>query len=110
MNFTPKPTPLRRQLEIHRFSFTVPFSPQLPETVDQTAARKNRGGKPLAAHWDELWATIAVSIYSGDLQPKTQADIERWMSSWLVDRDLDASVSSVRQRARTLWRKLDSAE
>ncbi len=36
--------------------------------------------KPLAAHWDEMWAAVAVMLYTGDLQPRTQADIERAMS------------------------------
>jgi hypothetical protein len=101
---------LHRQLEIHRYSFTVPHKGEVDRILHAPAAKKNRGGKPLAAHWDELWAAIAVKLYNGDLQPKTQADIERTMKDWLIANELDASDSAVRERARALWRKLESKE
>ena len=107
---------LRRQLEIQRFTFTVPqwplstVPPPAAALVPAPIVTKSRGGKPLAAHWDEMWAAVAVMLYEGDLQPKTQADIERTMKDWLAARDLDGGDSAVRTRARQLWQKLPKAE
>ena len=105
----------RRQLEIHRFTFTEPQSsflkaePPTPATHTSPSApqpQKNRGGKPLAEHWDGMWVAMAVMLYVGDLQPKTQADIERAMKDWLTAQGLDVGDTSVRDRARRLWAKL----
>jgi hypothetical protein len=102
---------LRRQLELHRFTFTVPYRPPPHEVVADAAATvpeapKAKGGKPLAAHWDDMWAAMAVALYSGDLEPDTQADIERAMADWLAARNLDAAESTLRGRAQKLWREL----
>lgn len=102
-----------RKLELHRFHFT---QPNVENTADiakfepptTSAESKNRGGKPLAKHWDEMWSSIAVQLYVGDLQPKTQADIERAMTGWFVDNSLDVGESTIRDRARQLWRKLQA--
>lgn len=104
---------LDRQLELHRFAFTVSASSSAARAVADAptaTVEKPKGGKPLAAHWDEMWAAIAVALYSGDLRPRTQADIERAMSDWLVAKGLDAAASTVRTRARPLWRRLEEAE
>ena len=53
---------LRRQLELHRFTFTVPHTPHVTSPsvdIPSTDPAKPKGGKPLAAHWDEMWAAIA---------------------------------------------------
>jgi hypothetical protein len=57
-----------------------------------------------------MWAALAVMLYTGDLQPKTQADIERAMKDWLAARDLHVGDTAVRGRARQLWQKLQEAE
>jgi len=101
---------LRRQLEIHRFTFTVPQRSSVPLGSPAIEAQKNRGGKPLAAHWDDMWAAIAVTLYSGDLKPRTQADIERAMKDSLAAKGIDASDSMVRSRARRLWQKLKDSD
>jgi hypothetical protein len=104
---------LGRQLELHRFTFVVPFSPRAVDptaNLPETAVAKPKGGKPLAAHWDEMWAAIAVALYTGDLQLRTQADIERAMKDWLASKDINAADSSVRKRAQQLWRKLQESE
>ena len=49
---------------------------------------------------------MAVALYSGDLEPDTQADIERAMAEWLTARNLDAAASTIRSRAQKLWREL----
>lgn len=108
---------LRRQLEIHRFTFTVPqttaltpelrrAAPSLVPELRRAAPEKNRGGKPLAAHWDEMWAAVAVMLYEGDLQPQTQADVERAMKDWFAANDIDVGDTAVRDRARKLWQRL----
>ncbi|HEX9752915.1 MAG TPA: hypothetical protein VGA46_05645, partial [Methyloceanibacter sp.] len=94
--FTDSRNQLRRQLEIHRFTFTVPRKPRTTVNLPDTVTTKPRGGKPLAAHWDEMWATIAVALFTGDLQPKTQADIERAMKDWLASNNVDAGDTAVR--------------
>ena len=104
-----------RLLEIHRFSF-VRTSPNdrksllPPRSLSSSVqAPKNKGGKPLAAHWDDMWASIAVSLWSGDLDPKTQADVKRAMLAWFDDQNIDISDTPVVERARALWLKIEAA-
>ncbi len=107
-------THLLRQLEIQRFTFIVPQPSSIPPATTVpppfTAQLKNRGGKPLADHWDRMWAAVAVMLYSGDLKPKTQADIERAMKDWLFANDFDVGDTAVRARARKLWQELVQSE
>lgn len=105
-----------RLLEIHRFTFTRPSITQFnqpqpaPATLDQGQPQKNKGGKPLAGHWDEMWSAIAVQLYVGDLQPRSQAEIERMMLGWFADRNLEIGETAIRERARQLWRKYGAAK
>jgi hypothetical protein len=96
---------INRQAELHRFTFTKTSSFPSPK-VEARSAPKNPGGKPLAAHWDEMWSSIAVMLFNGDLQPKTQADVENAMKDWFGGRDFDIGDTAVRARARQLWQKL----
>lgn len=105
-----------RLLEIHRFTFTRPSSSvsasvraEVP-APDHGHPKKNKGGKPLAGHWDEMWSTVAVQLYVGDLQPTSQADIEREMLNWFAQRGLEIGETSVRGRARQLWQRLEAAK
>lgn len=109
-----------RGLDVYRFTFTQ-MSPgdsaillgkasTASAPVAPAATRSNVGGKPLAAHWDDMWSSIAVQLYVGDLQPQTQADIENAIKDWFSRNDLDIGDTAVRQRARQLWGKLDSAK
>ena len=61
----------------------------------------------MARHWDEMWASIAVMLYVGDLKPHTQSDIENEMKEWFARHDLDVGDTPVRERARALWRQED---
>lgn len=70
----------------------------------------NRGGKPLARHWDAVWAEIAFQLWHGDLQPKTQADIKRAMFVWFSAQGIDVGDTAVTQRARQLWQRLDQSK
>lgn len=99
-----------RLAEIRRFEFNPRAAPlttaKLP-VLDMESPRTNRGGAPLAAHWDEMWADVAVQLWNGDLKPKRQKDISDAMFAWLVARDLDAGSTAVTARARALWTKLE---
>lgn len=102
---------LKRQKDIRAFSFTKPAPSRRAEFAGRAAnlakpQAKNSGGKPLAKHWDSMWAAIAVQLYVGDLKPETQADIEKAMMNWLSDQNIDAGERTVRNRARVLWQAL----
>ena len=106
-----------RQLEIQRFSFVQPSKSQLATTgLERIGAPapeqavKNPGGKPLAKHWDAMWASIAVQLYEGDLKPNVQADIERAMLDWFARENITIGETSVRGRARQLWQKISESE
>jgi len=69
---------------------------------------RNKGGRPKRDFWEELWVEIARQLYVGDLKPKTQADIESAMHRWISDKGhKPASESTVRDRARMLWRVIE---
>jgi hypothetical protein len=72
--------------------------------------RRNKGGKPLAEHWDQMWAAIAVQLWQGDLKPKRQADVKRAMETWLDAQGIDASDTAIIERARCLWREIETSE
>ncbi|WP_086608608.1 hypothetical protein [Erythrobacter donghaensis] len=109
-----------KQLEIHRFSFTKPSKGDLaakgiglatlaaisPPVVE----KRNPGGKPLAAHWDAMWAAIAVKLWSGELQPKSQADVKKAMINWFNEAEIEIGDTAVTQRARQLWQAMQDAD
>lgn len=100
-----------RQLEIHRYSFTRPTSEpsSLHASISGTAPR-GVGGRPRAAHWDELWAEISMQLYEGDLQPSKQVDIENAMKDWFASQGIDVGDTPIRDRARALWRRWESSQ
>lgn len=102
-----------RLVETQRFAFTRPAPSSLasraPTSLSTLAnSRQNKGGAPLAAHWDEMWAAIAVQLWEGDLKPTRQKDISDAMFAWLDERELDAGKTAVTDRARTLWQLLEA--
>ena len=88
---------------------TPPVAP--PATVSNEAAmskpERNKGGRPPRGFWEELWVEIARQLYIGDLKPKTQADIEAAMHQWISDQGHEAGGTTVRDRARMLWRVIE---
>jgi hypothetical protein len=108
-----------RRLELHRFSFSKPTKGDfaamgvnlapLRQTAIAPLQPKNAGGMPLAEHWDAMWAAIAVQLFTGDLDPKTQADIKRAMFAWFSQNEIEIGDTAVTQRARQLWQKLQAA-
>lgn len=106
-----------RQLEIHRFSFTKPSKGDMAANrerifgtsslLSRTHPQKNTGGKPLAAHWDSMWAAIAADLWNGDLEPKSQKDIKKAMFDWFNRAGIDIGDTAVTQRARQLWQAME---
>lgn len=109
-----------KKLEIYRFSFTKPSKGDLAAqgtrfeaavtTSVQPIEKRNPGGKPLAAHWDAMWAAIAVKLWMGDLQPKSQADVKRAMFDALSEAEVDVGDTAITQRARQLWQAMQDAD
>lgn len=112
-------TRMFKQLEIHRFSFANLSKGDLEADgvgVDQGAAattqdseKRNPGGKPLAAHWDAMWAAIAVKLWTGELVPKSQADVKRAMFDWFNNAEIEIGDTALTQRARQLWQLMQDA-
>ena len=107
-------TSYQRQLELDRFSFTALIAPTpdsaMPATyTDAKSPPKNRGGKPLAKHWDEMWAAIAFRFWLGDFDPKTQRDVTEAMLDWFTTNEIDVGQTAVTSRARTLWLKIEAS-
>jgi hypothetical protein len=102
---------LARKLEISRYRFDKvveqhgkPADPV--QILFPTEAKK--GGRPLAEHWDSMWAATAAALHMGELMPKTQADIERFMLDWLENKGFHSNTSTVRPRARKLWQLIEA--
>jgi len=105
---------LFRELQIHRFAFARASRIALhnhPAPVSSLPAQpKNKGGKPLAAHWDGMWAEIATQIYLGDLKPTSQKQIKDAMFAWFNAKGIDAGDTAVTERARQLWQKIEASQ
>ena len=108
-----------KRLEIHRFSFTRPTKGELAamgirsqstaSLPDAPAKPKNTGGVPLGKHWDAMWADIAVKLWTGDLAPKSQADVKRAIFAWFNENEIAIGDTAVTQRARRLWQKIEES-
>ena len=108
---------VRAQLELHRFSFSNPAGRPQEErqgapVLDRSnnSAKPPKGGRPPAEFWDQMWAAIATALYAGELQPKSQADLQRAMSEWIENNGYSAAESTVKARARRLWDSLRSID
>lgn len=56
-----------------------------------------------------MWAHIAVKLWTGDLQPKSQADVKRAMMEWFTAGSIEIGDTAVTERARQLWLQLEAA-
>lgn len=109
---------VKSKLELYRFTFTKPSQAvQASSTISSSASPqtppskvKKKGGRPPAEFWDDMWAAIAVSLYSGDFQPKSQADVQRAMLEWIETNDHTAADSTVKSRARRLWDRISALD
>lgn len=71
-------------------------------------AKKNPGGRP-SYDWEAVMIEMARQLYVGDLQPKTQADIEKAIATYIPDKD-SKSESTIREHARRLWQAIQSED
>jgi hypothetical protein len=94
---------IERRLQIEKFDFEQ--GNQL-ETAPFATRTERKGGRPPADFWDDMWSAIAVQLYDGSLNPKTQAQVERAMAEWIEANGFTAAASTVRARARRLWDRL----
>lgn len=105
-------TDIRRKIEIARFDFEgkrANQSVQHAGPANPIAANVvNKGGKPIAAHWDQMWASIAVQLWEGDLNPTKQKDISEAMFEWFSNNEIDAGSTAVTERARALWQLIEA--
>ncbi len=97
---------VERRLEIEKYDFGEQASGVRRSNVIE--ARK--GGRPPAEFWDEMWAAIATALYSGELKPKSQADIQRAMAEWIDGKGHSAADSTVKGRARRLWDLIETLD
>ena len=97
-----------QRLQIEKFEFLG--SAQAAPVTQGSQIAKNSGGKPLAEHWDAMWAAIAVQLWLGDLKPKKQADIKAAMLDWFNVNEIEIGDTAVTERARKLWRAMEAAE
>lgn len=102
---------IAKKVEIARFDFariSMPADVELPMNAIVPHVEKAKGGRPRAEFWDDLWAATAAALHVGDLQPKTQADIEKYMLDWLESHKFNSNTSTVRPRARRLWQLIEA--
>lgn len=93
------------KVEILQFDF-LRGPPLGAETPPNVRPLSKTGGRPPAAFWDDMWASIATALYDGSLIPKTQADVETAMADWLEGEGHSAAASTIRARARRLWDRI----
>lgn len=80
-------------------------------TDEDAAGRKllettPRGGRRPYDYWEDAVVAVSGQLFSGDLQPKKQADIEAALADWLTSHGHSASESSIRKRGRKLWQAI----
>lgn len=80
------------------------------QPIASIATLPKKGGRPPAEFWDDMWAAIATALYSGELKPKSQADVQRAMSEWIEGNGYSAADSTVKGRARRLWDLIDALD
>jgi hypothetical protein len=91
----------------------IPASmPEAPAAagVAPSAPGANPGGRPPADWWEDLLVEICFRHFRGELQAKRQADIERAMKDLIAERGCDAADSTIRLRAKKIWRAIQLDE
>lgn len=73
----------------------------------ETGQASNKGGRPRKEWWDDLWCAVWGKVYRGDLQPKSQADIERAMMDWVEAREESVSESTIKPLARKMFVEIE---
>lgn len=81
-------------------ALTVPSDAPQPTAVEHVVPK---GGRPPKPHWEPLLIEMARQLYAGELQPRTQAEVQRAMHDWLTNQGHTAGETQVKGRARLLW-------
>jgi hypothetical protein len=74
-----------------------------PEVAPQRTEPAHEGGRPTAKFWDDLWVEMCRQIYTGELIPERQADIQKAMQQWCSDNGHSDATSTIKPRASKLW-------
>lgn len=104
---------LARRLDLASFDFRSAPKMELEAVANDRNLKlraKNKGGKPLAKHWDAMWAAMAVELWTGGLDPKSQADIKAAMFNWFNEAEIDVGDTALTQRARQLWQAMQDSD
>ena len=97
-NATPKPTRSKWIKPNKPEPAPSPISPPVP-------LQENKGGRPRKEWWDDFWIEICRQIWIGDLQPKTQADLERAMIEWVENhRKGEVGETTIKAAAKKLFK------
>jgi hypothetical protein len=75
--------------------------------VDPPVKRSGKGGRPAAPWWDDLWIEICRQVYRGEVMPDQQVNIEKAMHAWISAHGYEAGETTVRDRARRLFKALN---
>jgi hypothetical protein len=97
---------IETKVEILAFDFDEPTGSDSSKPA-AALPKSTKGGRPPASFWDDMWAAIASDLYVGALKPRTQAEVERAMLTWIEGHGFTAATSTVRARARRLWDRLE---
>ena len=62
------------------------------------------GGRPRAEFWEDVIIEVARQIHYGELKATKQSDVHAAIAEWLTANCHDAAESSIRPRARKLWK------
>jgi hypothetical protein len=63
----------------------------------------SRAGRPRKDFWDDLVIATMKAVWEGDLQPASQAELERWMLDWASRHGHDIGETSVKAPAKKIW-------
>jgi hypothetical protein len=68
----------------------------------QLATPPSRAGRPRKDFWDDLVIATMKAVWEGSFQPKSQADVERWMLDWAARNGHEISETSVKTPAKKI--------
>ena len=100
MNFSPDMKAFG--VSFSRSGIEALVAPAQVRGLSETSPPANVGGRPPAAWWDDLWIEIARQLWTGELHPKKQSDIEAAMLKWAIANGHSPAESTIRRRARKL--------
>jgi hypothetical protein len=72
-------------------------------TQNEPKPKQHPRGRTPNAWWADAWLEIACQLFTGDLQPDKQADIENALLQWASDNGHEMSERTARTAAQKLW-------